>query len=157
MIDPGKDLDISSEYDLLTEADRDYPDTLLSTIYEEEKLSDNRDSYEETKSSHTSFMQSPEQSDRVHVPTAEEIKNDTGGKQLQIKMQYVDAISRVFYHLRGALEEHNFLNEQMSQRLQLARVIPDPNSLDSGNENATIINLEELFKSVLEDDRHQPD
>ena len=68
-------------------------------------------------------------------------------------MQYVDAISRVFYHLRGALDEHNFLSEQMSQRLQLQRVLPDA----AESSEQVIINLEELFKSVLEDDRHQPD
>ena len=45
----------------------------------------------------------------------------------------------------------------MSQRLQLARIIPDPSSHDGSYETATMINLEELFKSVLEDDRHQPD
>ena len=80
MIDPGKDLDISSEYDMLTEVESNYPDG-LPTIYEEEKGSDNRDSYEETKSAHTSFTQESQANERVgvHVPTAEEIKNDTSG------------------------------------------------------------------------------
>jgi len=44
----------------------------------------------------------------INVPSSEEIKID---KVLQTKNQYVDAISRVFYHLRGALEEPNFLTE----------------------------------------------
>lgn len=83
----------------------------------------------------------------------EERKVDNDDKSRKIKMQYVDAISRVFYHLRGALDEHNFLSEQMSQRLQLQRVLPDAGD----NNEPMVINLEELFKSVLEDDRHQPD
>lgn len=83
----------------------------------------------------------------------EERKGDNDDKSRKIKMQYVDAISRVFYHLRGALDEHNFLSEQMSQRLQLQRVLPDAGD----NNEPMVINLEELFKSVLEDDRHQPD
>jgi len=48
---------------------------------------------------------------------SEERKGETDERSRKIKMQYVDAISRVFYHLRGALDEHNFLSEQMSQRL----------------------------------------
>lgn len=63
----------------------------------------------------------------MDVPTHELVNNDTKDNCYSIKLQYVDAIERVFYHLRTALEEHNFLSEQMSQRLQIARIIPDPN------------------------------
>ena len=75
-------------------------------------------------------------------------------RETQIKVQYVDAISRVFYHLRGALDEPNFLTERVSQRMQMMRAVgPDGDAADEELK----LNLEELFKNVLEDDRNQPD
>ena len=82
------------------------------------------------------------------MPSSEEIKRD---RVLQIKMMYVDAISRVFYHLRDALDVPNFLTERISQRLRALR----GGQVDSGADLADeTLNLEELFKNVLEDDRN---
>ena len=77
-----------------------------------------------------------------------------------IKDQYVDAISRVFYHLRGALDEPNFLTERINQRIQIARGVADGDYVgDMGGDTPEdfTLNLEDLFKNVLEDDRNQPD
>jgi len=74
-------------------------------------------------------------------------------------MQYVDAIKRVFYHLRGALDEPNFMTEQITQRMMLVRGITDGSQIigEGPGETDLPLNLEELFKNVLEEDRHQPD
>ena len=79
--------------------------------------------------------------------------SSSNNRETQIKDQYVDAISRVFYHLRGALDEPNFLTERVSQRMQMARGV----GTDNENSEVETLNLEELFKNVLEDDRNQPD
>ena len=91
------------------------------------------------------------------LPTKEEIKSDP---VMAIKMQYVDAIERVFYHLRGAIDQPNFLTEKIIQRIQIARGIGEDEIL-SGQaieaEQDLTFDLEEIFKYVLEDDRLQPD
>lgn len=66
---------------------------------------------------------------------------------------------RVFYHLRGALNEANFLTEKIKQRIHTARSNAEEDvvgELDAAQEDA-LFNLEDLFKKVLEDDREQPD
>jgi len=74
------------------------------------------DDEEESKSSGALFNKKFES--EVIFPSIEEQKRD---REVQIKVQYVDAISRVFYHLRGALDEPNFLTERASNRMQIAR------------------------------------
>ena len=103
-----------------------------------------RESYEEEKKGPAT--NSRLNSSQVILPTNEELKSN---KELQIKMGYVDAISRVFYHLRGALDEPNFLTEKISQRVAMMR---EPNEMGEIDEMA--LNLEDLFKHVLEDDRN---
>lgn len=59
-------------------------------------------------------------------------------------MQYVDAITRVFYHLKGALSQPNFITERITNKMLAARGI---SLLDAANGPYidTQLNLEKLF------------
>ena len=71
----------------------------------------------------------------------------------------------MFYHLRGAITEPNFRTERINQRILLHQSGQGSSGGDTSmlelppadfNADSTL-NLEELFKNVLEDDRNQPD
>ena len=85
-------------------------------------------------------------------PATEEEK-----REQEIKSQYVDAISRVFYHLRGALDEPNLITERINVRMLNARSSGEGDPGDVVDGDAFALDLEDLFKNVLEDDRNQPD
>ena len=69
--------DVSSEYDMLTEVDSNYPEGLLPVIDEEDNFA-NRNSYDEESKSMMHVSQiTADTSSGIRVPTAEEIKNDS--------------------------------------------------------------------------------
>ena len=89
---------------------------------EKKQISTIRTSGTSVGSSHLSTI------NQVIVPSQEEIKKD---RVKGIQSKYVDAISRVFYHLRGTLDEPNFLTERIKARNNFVQPLSDGSMPDS--------------------------